>query len=114
MFMNMKKQEGFTLIELLIVVVILGILAAIAIPMFANKAAEARKSTCISNMHSILNACELYTYEQSGAPADVAALVSESYLRTAPECPDAGTYAFTVENATVKSVTCSVAGHELP
>ena len=41
----MKKQQGFTLIELIMVIVILGILAAFAIPKFANLGADARRST---------------------------------------------------------------------
>ena len=59
-------RAGFTLVELLIVVIILGILAAIAIPQFTDSTEDAKLSTLTTNLSGLRNAIELY-YHQHGA-----------------------------------------------
>jgi len=54
------RRSGFTLVEILIVVVILGILAAIIIPQFSNASNEARQSTLESNLQMLQSQFELY------------------------------------------------------
>ena len=56
----MKTQSGFTLVEILIVVVILGILAAIVIPQFTSASTEAKESALVSDLQSIRTQIELY------------------------------------------------------
>jgi general secretion pathway protein G len=60
-----KSRAGFTLVELLIVVVILSILAAVAIPQFTNSAEEARASNLQTNLSVLRNALEYYKIQHS-------------------------------------------------
>ena len=55
-----KLSKGFTLVEILIVVIILGILAAIVIPQFTNASEDARKSSLTSQLQTIRSQVELY------------------------------------------------------
>jgi len=61
----MSNRKGFTLIELLIVVVVIGILAAIAIPKFANTKAKAVKSSMISDLKNLATAQEAFYADSS-------------------------------------------------
>lgn len=64
--MRSASVRGFTLVELLIVVVILGIIAAIAIPQFTNSTEEARTSNLQSNLSVMRNALEYYRMQHLG------------------------------------------------
>jgi len=55
-----RKNRGFTLVEILIVVIILGILAAIVIPQFTNASQEARQSSLVSQLQTLRSQIELY------------------------------------------------------
>lgn len=67
MKMRMRDQ-GFTLVEILIVVVILGILAAIVIPQFTQASTEARESSLVSNLQTIRSQIELYKIQHLDNP----------------------------------------------
>lgn len=61
----MRKHKGFTLVEILIVVVILGILAAIVIPQFSEASTEARVNSLASNLQSIRSQLSLYRVQHN-------------------------------------------------
>ena len=90
-------KGGFTLVEIMIVVAIIGLLAAIAIPNFVKARESARKNACIANMKQIEGAIVIYELETSGTPATVAAL-SPDYIKREPICP-AGTAVYTTASA---------------
>src|SRR2546423_13830091 len=58
--MTRNRKSGFTLVEILIVVIILGILAAIVIPQFTNASQDARKSSLTSQLQTMRSQIELY------------------------------------------------------
>ena len=62
----MKAKKGFTLVEILIVVVILGILAAIVIPQFTSASTEARESALVSDLQAMRSQIELYKIQHLG------------------------------------------------
>ena len=61
----MKAKKGFTLVEILIVVVILGILAAIVIPQFTDASTEAKESRLLSDLQSVRSQIELYKIQHN-------------------------------------------------
>jgi len=63
--METKRNRGFTLVEILIVVVILGILAAIVIPQFSDAATEANDANLVSNLQTLRSQIALYRIQHS-------------------------------------------------
>lgn len=109
-------KAGFTLVEIMIVVAIIGLLAAIAIPNFVKARTTAQKNACINNLRQIDGAKEQYMLEQSTTtpPATTAALSGAGgYIKTDPSCPASGTYTV---GAAGTNPSCSLSGdgHVLP
>jgi len=66
-----NRNKGFTLVEILIVVIILGILAAIVIPQFTNASQDARKSSLASQLQTLRSQIELYKLQHGDALPDL-------------------------------------------
>ena len=63
--MRLTNKKGFTLVEILIVVVILGILAAIVIPQFSNASSQAKESSLVSNLQAVRSQIQMYKIEHN-------------------------------------------------
>lgn len=85
-----QNKAGFTLVELMAVVLIIGILVAVAIPVYKNSSNDAAEKACLANIRTIAGAVTQYTAAKGEAPADtadgLAALVTEGYIASIPVC----------------------------
>ena len=111
-FLMIRNGKGFTLIELMVVVLILGILVAIAIPVFNNTTMTARLKSCYANLRTIDGAITHYQGEHNSDPASVTALVNAGFLRADPTCPHTSVQDYGINGGTDRA-TCSQ-GHIIP
>ena len=116
----MKNQRGFTLIELLIVVAIIGILSAIAVPLYANVQQRARIAKAQADSRAIATAAAIYGAHMGNLPAALVDLtapatnaqnqVAGPFLASVPAAPSGWTpYSYTADSA-VGVFTVSASG----
>src|SRR5580704_9066816 len=115
-----SQKAGFTLVEIMIVVAIIGLLAAIAIPNFIKARATSQQNACINNLRQIDGAIDQWALENgqsNGANVPSIATVS-AYIKmnsgsSVPGCPANGSYS--VGNVgDVPQVTCSLSTLSTP
>src|ERR1051325_8876298 len=87
-----KLRHGFTLVEIMIVVLIIGILLAIAIPNFVRARNTSRGKACQANLKQIDSATEQYLMDNRTTTYPALSALSPNYLKTAPSCPSGGNY----------------------
>jgi general secretion pathway protein G len=98
--MNIKRKKGFTLVEIMIVVAIIGLIVAIAVPSFLKSRRDAQGSSCSAQCDQIYSACEQVSFKLNAGdseawPASGAAATINTYLRgfeVTDDCPGGGAY----------------------
>lgn len=101
-----NNKKGFTLVEIMIVVVIIGLLAAMAIPAFQKVRTTSQDKAITNNLRQVASAAQQYMLE-NGATQAVATTDlygTDKYISTAPSAVRGETYAFTI-GATDSSIT---------
>lgn len=118
---NKNLRQGFTLVEIMIVVAIIGLLAAIAIPNFVRARESAQTNACINNLRQIDGAKQQWALETRQAPgaacafADISAYLGRSTTAAGSiSCPSGGSTANFTGSYTVGTLgtvpLCSIAG----
>jgi general secretion pathway protein G len=80
-------EHGFTLLELMIVMVVIGILAAFAIPSYTRSIRAANEAVLKADLHVMRTAIDSYTVDKQKAPQSLDDLVQAGYLKTMPVDP---------------------------
>lgn len=110
-----KNQKGFTLVELMVVVVIIGILVAIAIPVYTSSQRKAKGSADKANERIIQGAMQMYLMEESDTAGfytevnNEHPLVVKEYLKEAPQTSEGGFYTIN-EDGTITGGTLQSSG----
>jgi type IV pilus assembly protein PilA len=117
------RRKGFTLIELLIVILVLAILMAVAMPLYLAAVADSQTKTCRANMQTIANAEQAYKTSSTAHTYTTTLSDLDANLGQTPVCPSGGTYTVEISDGSQTSqsgaavpagglvISCDASGH---
>ena len=85
--LKLRRQSGFTLIEMVIVITIITILVAIAVPVYTQHLRHAKEAVLKEDLYSMRTSIDQYTQDKNKAPQDLSDLVSAGYIGKIPKDP---------------------------
>ncbi|MCL6519981.1 MAG: prepilin-type N-terminal cleavage/methylation domain-containing protein [Armatimonadetes bacterium] len=108
-FKTIRGRKGFTLVEIMIVVLIIGVILAVAVPSWLGARERSQARTCQGQLREIKYAKESWAMDNHKRADDMPSLddLYPTYLKSKPECPAGGTYTIGAVN---EDPTCSIGG----
>src|SRR6266496_3799905 len=95
--LRLRRDRGFTLIELMIVISIMLILIAIAVPAYQQSVVRSREAVLRQNLFTLRSLIQQYTLDKQKAPQSLEDLISAGYLKQIPKDPTTGAADWTVD-----------------